>query len=97
MNFKEALEAAIEECDGSLATPRLIGELELELTEIEDEIVETSRWGIVHEAVYQEGDRFWRVTYVEPATEYQDWDSSETVIYEVEPYTHTVTSYRPVG
>lgn len=106
MNFKEALEVALKEHD-HIGTPILIEEYvpvimglgsndELPYYEVEDEIVDTSRWGIVHQAVYRENYRYWMVTYEEPATEMQDWDSYGTTIYEVESYAVTVTKYRKI-
>lgn len=57
---------------------------DLECAFVEDEIVDTSRWAVVHEAVYLRktiesydpltfSDEYVRVTYKEPATESQDW------------------------
>lgn len=63
----------------------------------EDEITDTTRWAIVHEAIYNRktianrepltfSDEFVRVTYSEPATELQDWDELDEVeCVEVEP------------
>lgn len=50
--------------------------------EEEDNIVGTSRWGLLHKAVWEYEGRYWQVRYEEPATEYQEWDN-EFEVYEV--------------
>ena len=64
---------------------------------VSDEIVDTSRWSVGHEAVYHRktiasrepltfSDEYVRVTYQEPATEYQDWgDEGPPDVEEVVP------------
>lgn len=72
---------------------------------INDEIVDTSRWSVVHEAVYLRktvstnspltfSDEYVRVTYREPATEYQDWgDEGAPDVVEVKPVEVTITKF----
>lgn len=94
MNFKEILEEAIKECDHRYGVPFLLYELEIDFTEIENEIIDTSRWEVHHRAVYEHEGRFWAVSYAAPATENQEWDSYDVQIYEVEPQERTITVYR---
>lgn len=75
---------------------------------VSDEIVDTSRWAVIHHAVYQRKnhsvddsgkvtltDEFVQMVYREPATESQDWgDEGPPSLYEVEPVEVTVTQYR---
>lgn len=75
---------------------------------VEDEITDTTRWGIVHNAVFQRKtiirrnpiefrDEYVMVEYQEPATEEQDWESfGEPTCFPVEPYEVTTTAWRPV-
>jgi hypothetical protein len=65
---------------------------------VEDEIVDTSRWYIHHEAIYMRSEpkSYACVSYSEPATEYQDATDEPVAIYKVEPYEITVTKYRKV-
>jgi hypothetical protein len=39
---------------------------------LEDTIIESSRWSILHELVFRVKDKFYRTTYNVGATEYQD-------------------------
>ncbi len=77
------------------------------VTLVYDEIVDTGRWSIIHEAVFIRKEvhtvnptityltEHVGVTYCEPATEMQDWgDEGPPDIYEVEPYEETIVKYK---
>lgn len=80
---------------------------EVDCVLIGDEIVDTTRWAVIHEAVYMRktlanrvcdelifSDEYVRVRYKEPATEYQDWgDEGPPEIEEVVPVEVTVTKF----
>lgn len=75
----------------------------------EDEIVDHTRWGVIHDAVYLRKtiagyapltftDEYVRVRYTEPATESQDWsDFDAPIIEEVEPVEVTVIQFKTKG
>lgn len=69
---------------------------------IEDEIVDHSRWSVVHRLVFKElpTGKFYETNYSVGATENQDEgpfeDEDEVMCYEVEPYEETVIKYRTV-
>lgn len=78
-------------------------------TLVEDEIVDTGRWSIIHDAVYVRKlvhtvepeitylDEYVNVRYKEPATESQDWgDEGAPDIWPVEAYEETVTKFRKI-
>ena len=49
---------------------------------IEDDIINTTRWSIVHEIVFEDKGKFYMTTYSEGATEYQDerpWEYEDEV------------------
>lgn len=49
---------------------------------IEDDIIDTTRWSIVHEIVFEDNGKFYMTTYSEGATEYQDerpWEYEDEV------------------
>ncbi len=49
---------------------------------IEDDIIDTTRWSIVHEIVFEDKGKFYMTTYSEGATEYQDerpWEYEDEV------------------
>lgn len=49
---------------------------------IEDDIIDTTRWLIVHEIVFEDKGKFYMTTYSEGATEYQDerpWEYEDEV------------------
>lgn len=53
---------------------------------IEDEIVDHTRWYVVHEAVYARGDEYVMIRYEEPATEEGDYsEGMEPEVFRVEP------------
>lgn len=59
---------------------------------VEDEIVDTSRWSIIHTAVYKRDEEYVGVDYHEPATESQNWeDWGAPDVYPVHPEVITVT------
>jgi hypothetical protein len=62
---------------------------------ISDEIIGSTRWGILHRAVFQRDDEFVGASYETGATEYQDDDGFDPPrLYEVEPYREVVFMYR---
>lgn len=49
---------------------------------IENDIIDTTRWSIVHEIVFEDKGKFYMTTYSEGATEYQDerpWEYEDEV------------------
>lgn len=78
---------------------------EVDCVLLDDAIVDTSRWAVVHEAVYLRktiagrnpltfSDEYVRVRYKEPATEYQDWgDEGPPVVEEVVPVEVKITKF----
>lgn len=49
---------------------------------IEDDIIDTTRWSIVHEIVFEDKGKFYMTTYSEGATEYQDerpWEYEDEI------------------
>ena len=49
---------------------------------IKDDIIDTTRWSIVHEIVFEDKGKFYMTTYSEGATEYQDerpWEYEDEV------------------
>ena len=67
---------------------------------IEDNIIDTSRWSIIHEIIFENGGKFYRTTYSEGATEMQweePWEYEEEVeCEEVELREVTVNKWLPV-
>ena len=61
---------------------------------IEDKIVDTTRWSVHHNLIFEYKDKFYETSYSHGATEYQDespWEyDDEVVAYEVVP-TEVVT------
>ena len=47
-------------------------ERDLPYTAILDKIIDTSRWSIIHEIVFEDNGKFYSTTYSEGATEMQD-------------------------
>lgn len=67
----------------------LTEELELPYNAIEDDVIDTSRWSILHEIVFQDNDgKFYKTSYSVGATECQDeapWEYEDNITcYEVE-------------
>lgn len=72
---------------------------------VDDYIVDTSRWSIIHEAIYlrktivnhnplEFEDEYVMMVYREPATESQDWgDEGEPELYHVRPVEETVIRF----
>ena len=101
MSLKEDI---VKWFDGTTKWP---GDLEDEVdcVLLGDEIVDHSRWAVIHEAVYLRktiagrepltfSDEYVRVRYKEPATEYQDWgDEGEPDVEEVVPVEVTITKF----
>lgn len=67
---------------------------------IEDNIIDTSRWSIIHEIIFEDGGKIYRTTYSEGATEMQwekPWEYEEEVeCEEVELREVTVNKWLPV-
>lgn len=67
---------------------------------VRDEIVDTTRWGIIHRVVFLLDGAFWQVEFEVPATEMQETDPFEygdTIeARKVEPHQVMVTEYHPV-
>lgn len=61
----------------------LVNELDLPWRNIIfDRIIDTTRWSIVHEIVFEDKGKFYMTTYSEGATEYQDerpWEYEDEV------------------
>lgn len=64
---------------------------------IEDEVVDTTRWSVIHKIIFQYYDKYYETTYSCGATEYQDespWEYDDEVIaYEVIPKETVVIKY----
>lgn len=70
---------------------------------VHTEIIDTSRWSIIHEVVYQDllTGKYWHSTFSVGATECQDecayeYDGDEIELTEVTPVEHTVIKYEVV-
>lgn len=67
---------------------------------VRDDIVDTTRWGIVHRVVFSLDGDLWQVEFEEPATEMQETDPFEygdTIeARKVEARRVEVTEYHPV-
>lgn len=50
----------------------LMDELDLPYSAILDEIIDTSRWSIIHKIIFADNGKFYSTTYSEGATEMQD-------------------------
>lgn len=67
---------------------------------IMDDIIDTTRWSIIHEIVFEDNGKFYRTTYSEGATECQDerpWEYKDEVeCEEVELREVKVKKWMPV-
>lgn len=66
---------------------------------VRDDIVDTTRWGIVHKVVFRADGDLWEITFEEGATEYQEQDPFEYgphTARKVEARKVEVTEYHPV-
>jgi hypothetical protein len=67
---------------------------------VRDIITGKSRWSIRHELIFKLNDKYYRTTYQEGATEYQDeqpWQyETEIKCIEVEPFKELVTNFKPI-
>ena len=67
---------------------------------IVDNIIDTTRWSIIHEIVFEDNGKFYRATYSEGATECQDerpWEYEDEVeCEEVELREVKVKKWMPV-
>jgi len=67
---------------------------------ISDEIIDTTRWSIIHRIIFKKDNKYYSTTYSEGATEYQDeapWEYDDMVeCREVEPYEKVIIEYREV-
>lgn len=59
------------------------------------EIYDQDRWHTYYEAVYKWDDKFFKLSWGEGSTEYQEWDG-DLVWFEVEPVEKTVIVFEPV-
>lgn len=50
----------------------LYADYDFKVDVVQDEIVDTSRWSVIHEIVFKYEDKFYSTTYSEGATEMQD-------------------------
>ena len=75
-------------------------ELDLPCNSIVDRIVDTTRWSVVHEIVFEDNGKFYQTTYSEGATEMQDerpWEYDDEVeCTEVELREVKVKKWMPV-
>ena len=64
---------------------------------IRDEIVDHSRWSVVHKLIFEYEDKIWSTHYSVGATEMQEeypWEYEDKVeCIEVEPVEKTITDY----
>lgn len=74
-----------------------------DLLKVEDEIIDQSRWSIIHRLVFTEvgTHNFYEVTYSHGATEYQDetpfeYEPNMIECHEVEPVEITKTVYQRI-
>lgn len=51
--------------------------LEFPWVNVNDEIVDTTRWGIIHDTVIESEGKFYLIRWEDGATEYQDYTSYE--------------------
>lgn len=68
---------------------------------VEDKIVDTRRWSVVHSLVFQDGDKFYQTDYSVGSTEQQEegpweYEGDEIECQEVYPDTVSITVYKPV-
>lgn len=60
----------------------LINELGLPYRAITNKIIDTSRWSIIHEIVFEDNNKFYQTTYSVGATECQDespWEYDDII------------------
>lgn len=73
-------------------------ELDLPSSAKEDRVVDTDRWSIQHEIIFDMSGKFYRAYYQVGATEYQDespWEfANEVEVTEVEQVPETVLVWR---
>ena len=55
-----------------------------------------TRWDIVNSMVVQNDDQFYHITWLSPATEYQEGDPQAWTLTRVNPVQKTITDYEPV-
>lgn len=67
---------------------------------IEDNIIDHTRWSIVHELVFKFEDKFYSTNYSRGATEYQDESpfqyNKEVICHEVKPVEKIIIVYEKV-
>ena len=68
---------------------------------ISDQIIENTRWSILHERIFKHDGKFYQTIYSVGATEIQDespyeYDGDEIECTEVRPVEKVVTVYEPV-
>jgi hypothetical protein len=67
---------------------------------IQSEAHDKRRWYTIVRIIFEHDGAFWRIDRMDPATEMQEgqdiWSSDPVVAVRVEPYSVTITKYRPV-
>jgi hypothetical protein len=67
---------------------------------ISDEIIDTSRWSVIHYIIFKFEDKFYGTSYSVGATEQQDeypWEFEDPIhCEELVPIQKTITVYKPV-
>jgi len=58
-----------------------------------DELIETTRWAVLHRLVFKKDGKFWECSFREPATEDQEWDDDDLDCTEVFDHEVTVIKY----
>ena len=83
---KEILQELVweEECEG--------------FSVVQTRILDTSRWSVIHEMIFTDGEKNYRSSYSVGATEMQDerpyeYDNSEVDVVEVVPVEETIIKY----
>ncbi len=52
---------------------------------VQDEIIDTTRWGVIHAITFERDGELWQFTTEDPATEMQDWVECDITAYRVVP------------
>lgn len=67
---------------------------------VKDDVIDNTRWSIIHTMVIKKDNKFYQDEYSVGATESQDesaWEYTKPNFVEVEPYEKTVIEYRKVN
>lgn len=69
----------------------------IDIEEVYSEVVDQGRWSVAKNVVFKIGGKYYiSVVWNDPATEMQEGQPTECMIYEVEPFEKTVVEYRIV-